>query len=214
MPSVVDICNEALSHLGDSATVTSIDPPEGSAQAEHCARFYSTALASLTEMQAWSFTAKRSTLAYVSNPSSTWAYAYALPSQTVNVLSILASDATDDYSSTANINSPIGNYTPQPFAMETDASGSDILLTNQVDAVMRYTVLISDTTKFSPLFVECLAWLLASKLAGPVLKGDAGRAAAMSCMKMFQYWLGQATDSDSSQRKVAPRQQVAWMNAR
>ena len=33
MSSVVDICNIALSRLGDRATVTSIDPPEGSAQA-------------------------------------------------------------------------------------------------------------------------------------------------------------------------------------
>ena len=40
MASVADICNMALGHLGDSATVASIDPPEGSAQAEHCARFY------------------------------------------------------------------------------------------------------------------------------------------------------------------------------
>ena len=40
MPSEVDICNLALGHLGDSATVATIDPPEGSAQAEHCARFY------------------------------------------------------------------------------------------------------------------------------------------------------------------------------
>ena len=40
MASAVDICNLALSHLGDTATVASLDPPEGSAQAEHCARFY------------------------------------------------------------------------------------------------------------------------------------------------------------------------------
>ena len=29
-----------LGHIGDAATVSSINPPEGSAQAEHCARFY------------------------------------------------------------------------------------------------------------------------------------------------------------------------------
>ena len=44
MSSVVDICNIALSRLGDRATVTSIDPPEGSAQADHCRRFYPIAL--------------------------------------------------------------------------------------------------------------------------------------------------------------------------
>ena len=40
MFSVVEICNLALSHLGDRATVVSIDPPEGSAQAEHCKTYW------------------------------------------------------------------------------------------------------------------------------------------------------------------------------
>ena len=30
MASEIDICNLALSHLGDTATIASLDPPEGS----------------------------------------------------------------------------------------------------------------------------------------------------------------------------------------
>lgn len=210
MASVVDICNQALSHLGDGATVASIDPPEGSAQAEHCARFYPAALAALLEMHPWAFATRRITLAAVNNPSTTWAYAYALPSGCINLISILAPDATDDYS--ANVAG--GLYTPQNFSLEIDENGNDIILTNQVDAVLRYVVLVSDTTRFSPLFVEALTWLLASKLAGPVLKGDAGMQAAQACTKTFVYWLGRATGSDASQNSIAPRQQVSWMNAR
>ena len=40
MATEVDICNLALAHLGDDATIASIKPPEGSAQAEKSARFY------------------------------------------------------------------------------------------------------------------------------------------------------------------------------
>ena len=40
MASEIDIVNLALSRLGDDATVASLYPPEGSAQAEHGARFY------------------------------------------------------------------------------------------------------------------------------------------------------------------------------
>jgi hypothetical protein len=218
LASVVDICNQALSHLGDSATVASIDPPEGSAQAEHCARFYFAALGTLLEMHPWAFATRRATLAAVANPSSTWAYAYALPSNAVNLISILAPDASDDYSASPKTsvydNMVGGAYTPQEFSPETDDAGNDIILTNQADAVLRYTVLVSDTTKFSPLFVEALTWLLASKLAGPVLKGEAGMQAAQACTKTFVYWLGKASDSDASQRRAAPRQQVGWMNAR
>jgi hypothetical protein len=79
---------------------------------------------------------------------------------------------------------------------------------------MRHTLLVTDTAKFSPLFVEALTWLLASKLAGPVLKGDAGAAAAQACTRTFVYWMGLAKASDASQRQTKPRQQVGWMNAR
>lgn len=218
MASVVDICNQALSHLGDSATVASLDPPEGSAQAEHCSRFYPLALATLLEMRAWAFATQRATLAAVANPSSTWAYAYAAPSNAVNMIAILAPDASDDYSAAPQTsvydNMVGGAYTPQDFSPETDSAGNDIILTNQVNAVLRYTVLVNDATKFSPLFVEALTWLLASKLAGPVLKGEAGMQAAQACTKTFVYWMNQASDSDASQRRATPRHQVGWVNAR
>lgn len=221
MASVVDICNQALSHLGDSATVASIDPPEGSAQAEHCARFYPMALNALLEMHPWAFSTRRTALALVTNPSSTWDYCYAMPSNTINLISILAPDASDDYSSRNKtidagglLSSSAGAYMPQDFSPEIDELGNDIILTNQADAVLRYTVLVTDTSKFTPLFIECLGWLLASKLAGPVLKGESGMQAAQACTKTFVYWLGKAADSDASQRRASPRQQVGWMNAR
>ena len=58
MATEVDICNMALSFLGDRATVTSINPPEGSAQAEHCARFYPMALNEMLAQARWSFATK------------------------------------------------------------------------------------------------------------------------------------------------------------
>lgn len=63
MASEVEISNLALSRIGDSATVSSINPPEGSAQAEHCQRFYPIARNSLLEMHAWSFCDRRIQLA-------------------------------------------------------------------------------------------------------------------------------------------------------
>ena len=142
MASVVDICNEALSYLGDSATVSSIDPPEGSAQAEHCARFYPSALSALTEMHNWAFATRRVALAQLPPTSSTWQYTYAQPSNCLNIFALLAPDATSDNSTSVasqGYGSPYfenatvgGTYTPQQFIAETDADGSEIILTNQV----------------------------------------------------------------------------------
>ncbi|NBQ76422.1 MAG: hypothetical protein EBU14_13895, partial [Acetobacteraceae bacterium] len=59
MASEVDICNLALANLGDTATVASINPPEGSAQSEHCSRFYPIARDTLLEMHNWNFSTRR-----------------------------------------------------------------------------------------------------------------------------------------------------------
>jgi len=211
MASDVDICNLALAHLGDSATVASIDPPEGSAQSEHCARWYPIARDSLLEMHDWPFAMRRGVLAQVTNPFAQWQYAYAYPSDALRIVAILAADAPDDYSVTyplANsydigMNNQRGIYTPQRFDTETNADGNRIIVTNQVDAVVRYTRTISDTNKFSPLFRDTLATYLASYLAGPVIKGDSGikigdakRQAAMGMVAMAKLSAGQQQRQD------------------
>lgn len=221
MASVVDICNLALAHLGDVATVSSIDPPEGSAQASHCARFYPIALSAVLEMHAWGFATTRIALAYnATNPTSTWEYCYGTPSNVLNYIEVLDPRATDDYSIGVQMagvgpySAPVvglGVYVPQNFAIEKDDNGNDILLTNQEDAVLRYTQLVTDTTKFTPLFVMTLSHYLASMLAGPVLKGEVGRAEAEKQLKLAFHYQAQAEGSDANQRRVRPAQGAQWM---
>jgi len=220
--SEVDICNLALGHIGDSATVSSINPPEGSAQAEHCSRFYPMARDSLLEMHNWGFATKRTNLALLTSNFSEWKYCYAIPTDAVNLLAVLSSAATDDYSvplqySSSVMGVPIamgGVYEPQPYAAEALDDGTEVIYTNQDAAMLRYTSLISDTSKFSPLFVESLSWLLASYLAGPVIKGDAGAAESKRCMQAFLLAYGKATVSDANQRRTQIMQSVGWMAGR
>lgn len=222
MASEVDICNLALAHLGDAATVSSINPPEGSVQAEHCSRFYPIARDALLEMHAWGFATKRVAIAYLTNTWPEWTYAYAVPNDAVNIIAILPSEATNDYS--VGINTmfsqtglPLiagGVYQPQAFALETQADGTQIIYTNQEDATLRYSALITDTTQFSPLFVVSLSYLLASYLAGPTIKGEIGSAEAKRCLGLFQATFGKASVSDSSQRRNNISQNVGWMTGR
>lgn len=221
MASEVDIANLALAHLGDTATVASISPPDGSAQASHCARFYPIARDALLEMHTWGFATTRIALAYApTNPSSTWKYAYAAPSEVINYLSILAPRAADDYSVGVQMagvgpySAPIvgmGVYTPQDYAVETDGNGNDIILTNVQDAVLRYTTVVTDTTKFSPLFTLVLSHHLASMLAGPLIKGEVGRAVAEEQLKIAGALQAQAEGSDANQRHVRPAPGASWM---
>ena len=201
MASEVDICNLALARLGDNATVASIDPPEGSAQAEHCARFYPVARDSLLEMHAWKFATRRVLLAQLTTDTWNWTYAYAEPTGVLKLLAVLPASASSDADT-------------QEYEAESDANGAAIILTNQEGASLRFVARVTDTTKFSPLFVDALAWLLASYLAGPVLKGDAGAAMSKACLQSFLLAFSNAKVSDANQRKVRPEHTPAWIAGR
>ena len=201
MASVVDICNLALARLGDNATVSSISPPEGSAQADHCARFYPIALDSLLEMHAWKFAIRREVLAELISNSWGWSFAYAMPSGVVKILAVLSeTDSTESET--------------QPYEVEVNGSGVPVILTDQDAASLRYIAHVTDTTRFSALFVDALAWLLASYLAGPLIKGDAGAAMARACLQSFQVALSGAKVSDANQRKIDLDHQPAWIAGR
>lgn len=231
MASEVDICNLALSRLGDDATVSSLDPPEGSAQAEHCATFYPIARDNLLEMHNWNFATRRIVLGETSLPTNAgWQYAYTVPSECLQLISVLPPDVTDNYSSDlgnipgyrtygpGDLTDPgLGArafYMPQDFAIETDSSGVPILLTNQPEATARYVVRVTDTTRFSPLFVETLSWYLASMLAGPILKGDVGAAEGKRCLQLAMTMMGKAEVSDARQERTRPQQNVPWIGSR
>src|SRR5437868_3345326 len=121
MSSEVEICNMALSHLGDSATVASIDPPEGSSQAEHCQRWYPIARNALLEMHDWGFATTRALLAEVVSQFPQWRHSYARPSDCLKVLAVLPADAASDSATTLpydrfRCNAAFDTiYTPQPF---------------------------------------------------------------------------------------------------
>ena len=105
-------------------------------------------------------------------------------------------------------------YVPQAYDIETLSDGTRVIRTNQEQAMARFVGLITDTTKFSPLFTITLSWHLASMLAGPILKGDVGAAEAQRCLQRMQIYLSQAKTSDADQRDVKPNHIVSWVVGR
>lgn len=189
MSSEVDVCNLALSHLGDEASLASIDPPEGSAQADHCAKFYPIARDLMLEKHPWKFATRRVLLSPVDVDLWEWGYAYAEPNNCARLLSVLPQDA------------PTEADTQEYEAMSAE-SGASVILTDQEEASLVYIHKVTDTSKFPALFVYALSRLLASYLAGPVLKGEAGTAQAKEQLRLFMLALGEATTSDANQRRV------------
>lgn len=170
MASVVQLCNMALSHIGSEARVSSINPPDGSVEAGHCATFYDLARTELLEPGNWAFALKRDALAEVTNPSTTWAYAYAKPSNCLRALRILRPSIA---AAVLTRNLAFEPHTDDRGGAAFDVEG-DVILTNEPDAVLLYVQDVTDSTKFPASFTSALSYLLASYLAGPIIKGNEG----------------------------------------
>jgi len=202
LASAVDIVNLALSRLGSTANVSSIYPPEGSAQAEQAARFYPIARDTLLEMHPWNFATKRVSLVETGTPPDSWGFSYAVPAGYVRALALLAPSAQyDDIT--------------QPYIIETATDGTMLIYTNIESAMLKYIALVTDTTKFSPLFVNTLSYLLAHYMAGSMIKGSEGISVGKSMYQMAMQLLMSAASKDSSARDYNPNSthKPEWIGA-
>lgn len=217
--SDIDICNMALSFIGDQARITSINPPDASVQAELCSKFYPMALRSTLEMHNWAFATRRTELTLVDLDHieehaththewgthcdcAEWEYFYELPRHFLKAVAVLPADSLDDYQQS------------QDFSVQLDSLGVPRLYTDCEEAVLVYTEYSVETHLFPPLFQMAVAWHLASMLAGAILKGDAGANESKRCIQMSSMYAAKATSSDSSVRRVHPEHQASWITAR
>lgn len=190
----VDICNMALSFLGDAANVSSIDPPDGSAQADHCARFLPIVKKEILEAYPWSFATRTESLARVWSGDENAPYNdFAIPSDCVRILNILPYPLA-----------PIMPPIPEVQFIRMRRNGAEIL---RIPMKRAWAVYISEdisTDSFTASVAEAMAWLLAAKLAGSVLGGTSGPEMAANCNKQYLYFIEQAKLVDANQTNDAP----------
>lgn len=230
MSSVVDICNLALSHIGEEANVTSIDPPEGSTYAQYCATYYPIARDTLLQdnSSTWNFATTRVVLAELNMPYTQYKYAYALPSDYFRVIALIPNNSASDYNYVFPTNQTVhnldtelpysamgSNYAPQPYTIETDyQTGTKVLYTNQKIAMLRYTRSIEDSSMFPPLVVLTISYLLASMLAGPIIKGKDGIAVSLDCLQKAEMFKNKAIASDANDSNEKVDHIVPWLAVR
>lgn len=178
MANEVEIWNLALSHIGDRANVQATT--EQSAQADACRRFYAMSRDEILAEHAWTFATKRVAMAELTLDLDSWDYKYTLPADQLKVLSVLPEETPDD-------------HTSSPYLIENGA-----VYTNVENATMRYVYRQTTTGVFSPKFVIALSHLLASRVAGPIIKGQQGRAEREGQMKLYILALGLAKTADGN----------------
>lgn len=204
MASVVDICNLALSHLGDRANLSSIDPPEGSAQADHCANFWPIARDEALSSYDWGFASRVAPLARLSTEDHPqWQYAYSRPADF-----LVARDAMFPDGQVVTLDS---NFY---FEEGTLDNGTTVLFAQFDSAALRYTRRVSTSAMYPPKLVSALSYLLASYLAGPVVKGRAGVGMAAAMRTQWDKLAGEAMVVDANQRKDSMKFTPAAIKAR
>ena len=164
MLNVVDICNQALFHLGVGAISDLNDGGDISAVA--CKLFYDSALRTALRDHPWGFAKTELALSLAQEEHyPRYEFAYQYPHDCLRPLSIVSLVKNDhkkiEYDVQIN-----------------HARTGKVILTDQSEAVLAYIVYIADPNLYDGWFVEMLVLCLASKIAGK-LTGDTGKSKNM-----------------------------------
>ena len=184
----VDICNMALSFLGDAANVTSIDPPEGSSQADHCARFLPIAKRELLSAFPWTFALRSEPLVEYAKVDDFDYHDFAFPADCLRFVSI----TREPYHAGIKDEDKI-----EFVALRRD--NSRVIRTSEKKV---YALYISDKVSvddYPGAFCQALAWLLASKLSGALQGGQGGQKSTTNCLAQSRIALEQAKLEDANQ---------------
>lgn len=145
MASSIAICNMALGFLGQNPILNLLDPQNS--QEQLCAQYYDVARLAILEEAQWSFAMKRVVIeGEVAAPEWGYGNAHTLPGDVIRVLFV-------------GLQQDERKFTNFDWRLEDGR-----ILANQNKIFVRYTADVTDTTKFSPLFVQCLAARLAADM--------------------------------------------------
>ena len=183
--SEVSICNLAIARVGGES-ISSL--AENVKAAKLCTIFYSNSRDSVLAEMWWTFATKRQTLARLATaPESEFGYAYQLPSDLITPRYL--ADAEDV------------EYVIEGDTLVTDAEEVDLV----------YTFQQADTTKFTPLFTDCVAFRVAAELALPLTNRPTNQS---NFTQLYQKALSRAkvTDQDRGSKKRPTGSR--WLNSR
>lgn len=229
------ICNRALASIGGRTTIASLT--EASNAARQCNIIYSATRDEVLQMAFWNFAGKTDYLSLLKSapgtptnptgattwttayPSPPWLYEYGYPSDCLQVR-FLVPQVQTGLTGTPFMSNQMGMY---PYVMgpaarfeiasDENDTGAQIncILTNQYQAIARYTRRTTDPNLFGAQFVQALVMALAAKLA-LALTGDKGLANMM--FGAANSAVTQARASDGNEGLTTVDSTPDWITAR
>lgn len=216
MASEVQICNLALSHLGDRGQITLLT--ENSREAFHCNFVYETARDALLRAYAWRFATKYQALADLGSPPSPWLYRYAYPQDClkaralVNPAAAVAATPGTVFFSERSTYYPGEMNEPVPFEIAAgDNLESRVILTDLETATLEYTAAVTNPAAFPPDFTLTLSWFVAMEVAIP-LSGN--QKLYQQAAAGFQAALLRASAQDAGEGYRSRSHTPDWLAAR
>ena len=149
------VANLALGLIGQRQTIDSLT--EDTAEAACANNFFASTRDELLEAWHWRFATKRTVLALTTEERTGWGYAYAAPSDMLAAQQLW------------NGNREVGSGEMIPFTKElNDAGSGHLILTDQVEAELIYTVRLETVALWTNSFVRAVAAQLAVYMAGMI----------------------------------------------
>lgn len=168
MSSVIEICNMALSRIGNSQRIDSLT--ERSVQAEQCSLFYEQTRDWVLRDKPWPFATKFVSLAEVTtNPDPIYPYSYSFPTDCLYARKIVNQVFPVDYWPFAGNDVCIPQIQAIPFRV-IQGESTRLIATSVSPATLEYTVQITDPGFFDPIFVSALAYKLGVEIAPALSK--------------------------------------------
>lgn len=155
MATKVDIWNMALGHLGQTDRV--VADSDTTVGAKSCALYWDQVVDDALSDVTWPFATKIAALAgKAAAPNAEWAFSYTYPVDAVTVRKVLNTGARLNY-----------EKSKVPFRR-----AQDLIFTSVDNAVVEYTMRVTDTTKYPADFIQAVSLLLAHRIAPSVAGGD------------------------------------------
>ena len=159
MNSDTEIVNLALSHLGISKEIASLET-EKSQEASAGRRFYETTRDQILRDFPWPFANVFAVLPLVEeNPNDEWAFSYRYPSDCLLLRRIMSGIRNDNRQSRI------------PYKIGKDSEGK-LIYTDMESAKIEYTSLITEVSRFPVDFGMALSFRLAAYMAPRLTGGD------------------------------------------
>lgn len=196
MATQVQICNLALAHLGQTGTTIANLVTDKGLTATQCRIHYDVAREFVLADHDWNFAEKVVYLADIGNPPQHWAYRYDYPSDCLKF---------------RHINGDARTGRRPPFRVMLTEGGQRCIVTDRRQAEGVYTADITNTTVFSPGFVEAFSWYLAAALA-PALTGDVKKQEM--ALRVYQSFVGAAQRQDAQESGQDEMPDAPWITAR